>query len=159
MGLLEGLVNAEVAEKIQNTPLIEAVKEDKCGWKFERNGLYSVKSAYRFCLSANPNREQLGISGRWNFIWRIQVPPKIKNLLWRVCRNCLPTRVANVNRSMAENAFTLLQVLSTYQQATFACMLWSIWKQRNDAIWRNDVTTRTAVCERAIALLNGWRNA
>jgi hypothetical protein len=27
--------------------LIEAVKDKKCGWKFEHNGLYYVKSAYR----------------------------------------------------------------------------------------------------------------
>jgi hypothetical protein len=38
-------------------------------------------------------------------------------------------QVVNVNRSMVENVFTLLQVLSTDQLATFACILWSIWKQ------------------------------
>jgi len=31
--------------------------------------------------------------GSWNNIWRLKVPPKVKNLLWRMCRGCLPTRV------------------------------------------------------------------
>lgn len=31
--------------------------------------------------------------GNWNDIWRLKVPPKVKNLLWRMCRGCLPTRV------------------------------------------------------------------
>jgi hypothetical protein len=26
-------------------------------------------------------------------IWRLKVPPKVKNLVWRMCRGCLPTRI------------------------------------------------------------------
>ena len=33
------------------------------------------------------------LPGNWNDIWRLKVPPKVKNLLWRMCRGCLPTRV------------------------------------------------------------------
>ena len=29
----------------------------------------------------------------WNDIWRLKVPPKVKNLLWRMYRGCLPTRL------------------------------------------------------------------
>jgi hypothetical protein len=25
-------------------------------------------------------------------IWKLKVPPRTKSLLWRICRNCLPTR-------------------------------------------------------------------
>jgi len=31
--------------------------------------------------------------GYWSGIWRLKVPQKINNLLWRMCRGCLPTRV------------------------------------------------------------------
>jgi hypothetical protein len=31
--------------------------------------------------------------GFWSVIWRLKVPPKVKNLIWRMCRGCLPTRV------------------------------------------------------------------
>jgi hypothetical protein len=30
--------------------------------------------------------------GFWQGIWRLKVPPKIKNLMWRMCRNVIPTR-------------------------------------------------------------------
>jgi len=31
--------------------------------------------------------------GNWNDIWRLKVPLKVKNLFWRMCRGCLPTRI------------------------------------------------------------------
>lgn len=29
--------------------------------------------------------------GFWNGIWKLKAPPKVKNLIWRICRGCLPT--------------------------------------------------------------------
>ena len=29
--------------------------------------------------------------GYWQGIWRLKVPPKIKNLVWRICRDVVPT--------------------------------------------------------------------
>jgi hypothetical protein len=29
----------------------------------------------------------------WSSIWKLKVPPKIRNLIWRMCRGCLPTRM------------------------------------------------------------------
>lgn len=31
-------------------------------------------------------------NGNWKRLWRIRVPPKVRNFLWRVAHNCLPTR-------------------------------------------------------------------
>ena len=62
-------------------------------WKAENNGLYSVKSAYRLCMEELVDVSLLRRPGYWSGIWRLKVPPKIKNLLWRMCRGCLPTRV------------------------------------------------------------------
>ncbi|PNX78298.1 ribonuclease H [Trifolium pratense] len=28
----------------------------------------------------------------WKHLWKVQAPPKTKHLLWRVCKDCLPTR-------------------------------------------------------------------
>ena len=33
----------------------------------------------------------------WNKIWRLRVPPKVQNFLWRACSDVLPTR-ANIAR-------------------------------------------------------------
>jgi hypothetical protein len=34
----------------------------------------------------------LRVNGCWNLIWVLQAPPKVKNILWRICRQCVPTR-------------------------------------------------------------------
>jgi len=31
--------------------------------------------------------------GDWSGIWRLKVPSKVKNLIWKMCRECLSTRV------------------------------------------------------------------
>jgi hypothetical protein len=28
----------------------------------------------------------------WKWLWKIQVPPKAKHLIWRICKGCLLTR-------------------------------------------------------------------
>jgi hypothetical protein len=28
---------------------------------------------------------------QWGKIWKIKTPPKAKHLLWRICKDCLPT--------------------------------------------------------------------
>ncbi|GAU34839.1 hypothetical protein TSUD_259190 [Trifolium subterraneum] len=29
----------------------------------------------------------------WNWIWKARAPPKAKHLMWRICKECVPTRV------------------------------------------------------------------
>ena len=36
----------------------------------------------------------------WKEIWQLKVPPKIKNFLWRACRNTLPTKQALMKRKI-----------------------------------------------------------
>ena len=43
--------STDIADKILHTPLISQVDEDKIIWKAERNGRYSMHSAYRLCVS------------------------------------------------------------------------------------------------------------
>jgi hypothetical protein len=207
-GLIRGLVNDDIADKILHTPLLESVQNDKITWQHEKNGLYTVKSAYRFCISTNPGRDQHRVEGKWHLIWQTQMPPKIKKFMWRICRNCLPTRARlhdrgvtcpincvlcdagdedsnhlffscqnsincwqqmglwssimqhrNLTISVKENVFNIMLQLNEDSRAVFACVMWSIWKQRNDVIWRNERVHRTVVCERANSLLTCWRNA
>ncbi|MCI18474.1 pentatricopeptide repeat-containing protein, partial [Trifolium medium] len=37
------------------------------------------------------NAEKRYVEEEWNSVWKAQVPPKVRNLIWRICRECLPT--------------------------------------------------------------------
>jgi hypothetical protein len=90
--LICSLFDAQTAQLILNTSLQPLVLEYKMIWKGEMSGKYSVKSAYRLCVNEIADNSHMHVNGRWNLIWKLKVPPKIKNFLWRVCRGCFPTR-------------------------------------------------------------------
>jgi hypothetical protein len=90
---IHSLFPVTVAENIINTPLFEEVKEDKLVWIHENNGNYTVKSGYRNYIKSKAVEGLSQVDGAWSSIWRVAAPPKIKHLLWRICRGCLPTRV------------------------------------------------------------------
>ncbi|GAU25475.1 hypothetical protein TSUD_71290 [Trifolium subterraneum] len=48
--LIQDLVDDNTATKILKTPLLESVQNDRIIWRYEKNGIYSVKSAYRYCI-------------------------------------------------------------------------------------------------------------
>jgi len=79
--------------KILQTPLLPSVRADAAVWRHEINGLYSVRSAYRDICNHHDTMLHHRVPRHWNTIWNLKLPPKIKNFLWRICRNCLLTRV------------------------------------------------------------------
>jgi hypothetical protein len=83
----------DIAEAILNTPLYEQVQNDRLIWKAERNSFYSVWSAYRLCVEELVDVSHLHRLGNWRDIWSLKIPLKVKHLVWRMCRGCLPTRV------------------------------------------------------------------
>jgi len=36
----------------------------------------------------------------WSSVWRLEPHPKVKNLIWRVCRGCLPMRARLLDRGV-----------------------------------------------------------
>ena len=85
--------DSNMAEQIYKTPLLPSVRQDTATWRFEKNGNYSVRSAYRDIINNDPDLNQHRVTGCWNSIWNLKLPPKVKNFMWRACRNCLPTSV------------------------------------------------------------------
>jgi ribonuclease HI len=90
--IIHTLFDQNIVDSILKTPLIQQVSSDRLVWKAEKNGNYSVKSAYRLCVEELIDTSHLKRPGYWSGIWRLQVPPKVKNLMWRICRGCFPTR-------------------------------------------------------------------
>lgn len=52
--------------------------------------LHTVTSGYNLAMLLKAERCQ--VSGDWGSIWRSQVAAKVRNLIWRIGRGCLPTR-------------------------------------------------------------------
>jgi len=86
---------------MQNTTLCHSaagythveIGKDTPTWKLEKNGIYSVRSAYKSIMENSLTVQQHKIDGNWNQLWRNKIPPRIKNFLWHVTRGCLPTRL------------------------------------------------------------------
>jgi len=55
--------------------------------------VYSMKSAYHLCVEDLIDMSHLQRPRYWYSIWNLKGPPKIKNLIWYICRGCLLTRV------------------------------------------------------------------
>ncbi|CAN6556372.1 unnamed protein product [Malus baccata var. baccata] len=92
-------------EAIEGTPIGDISRRDRLIWAATKNGRYTVKSGYRWLqsrsLSMRDHRLPLARSipdKLWNCIWKVDVPPKIRNFLWNSMHNILATK-ANLYKS------------------------------------------------------------
>ena len=103
--LVDGLFVEEDAEIIKRISLSQVATEDALFWPFTSNGIYSYKSGYRFLKeeAEQPAAFQpppLRDKQLWKNIWSMRVAQKIKNFVWRACRNALPTKKKLVRRTI-----------------------------------------------------------
>ncbi|GLU13484.1 hypothetical protein SLE2022_301180 [Rubroshorea leprosula] len=81
--------------------------EDSLVWHHDKYGNFSVKSAY--LLAYNPTPE-LGMHDTnrslntvdWKHLWKLKVPPKVRNFLWRAILNSLPSLDNLVKRGITQ---------------------------------------------------------
>ena len=131
---IDGLFVPDKAALIKKIPLSKHPTEDKLYWPWTQNGQYSCKSGYRF-LKSEANEEvaeamQDEDKKFWYSIWALQVPNKIKNFMWRACRDSLPTKV-NLRRRHIMDSSLCEQCLREEESPLHA--LWSC--RELDLIW------------------------
>lgn len=63
-----------------------------------------MKNAYRFLRESKEEGVDRSISVFWKSMWKLKVPPKVKDLLWRACSNCLPTKTILRSRHVSIDA-------------------------------------------------------
>ena len=103
--LIDGLFVEEDAELIKKIPLSRAATKDTLYWPYSTSGHYTCKSSYMFLkqeseMEASQQVPQIHDKQVWKKIWQLQLPPKVKNFLWRVCRNVLPTKQPLLKRKV-----------------------------------------------------------
>ncbi|KAK2405034.1 hypothetical protein P8452_10587 [Trifolium repens] len=95
--LIFNFFSKDEALKIVSTPLSISLPADKIQWHWEKDGLYYVRSAYHLLCSERenslPGPSSASDDSLWKEIWKAPLPNNIKNFMWRLARNILPTRV------------------------------------------------------------------
>ena len=56
--------------------------------------IFTVKSGYRVMMSNSSSTTLNYQLAFWNHIWSLQVPAKVRSLLWRASTSSLPTLLA-----------------------------------------------------------------
>ena len=98
--LLTQIFEVQDVEAILRTPLLNVDQQDTKIWDYTPNGVYSVKSAYKVIMNELVDNEHLAISSNWRLIWRVNVPPWVRNLMWRICEGNIPTRTTLNSRGV-----------------------------------------------------------
>ena len=89
-------------QDVLNIRLGDLQTQDRIYWKENKANRFSVRSAYLVALRLNQggvveNSRAHEDKRLWDKIWRLRIPPKVRNFLWRACSDVLPTR-ANIAR-------------------------------------------------------------
>ncbi|KAL0416468.1 UNVERIFIED_CONTAM: hypothetical protein Slati_3478700 [Sesamum latifolium] len=118
-------------------------------WRFERTGWFSIKRAYRHAVTmrdrsmASSSHSNLHLThGRgslWLMLWRVRVPPKVKLLMWRLCRETLPTmellarRAVDVDTICAVCGVGVESIRHIFWECSFARQVWAL----SNIAWRS----------------------
>ena len=127
--LIDGLFVEEDVELIKKIPLSRVEMEDTLYWPYSTSGHYTCKSSYMFLkqeskMEASPQVPPICDKQVWKGIWQLQVPPKIKNFLWRACRNALPTKQALMKRKIIADPICerCLSAVEETEHALWSCL-------------------------------------
>jgi hypothetical protein len=74
-------------------------EEDIIAWMAEKNGVFTVRSAYKLGLAETPMQTAMASASSapdghdivWKRIWRPKVPPKVKHFAWKAASEALAT--------------------------------------------------------------------
>ncbi|XP_060965604.1 uncharacterized protein LOC133034522 [Cannabis sativa] len=182
--LVLDLFNNRDAHLILSIPLSSSRVDDTWYWCLEKTGHFTVKSAYKSLQVRKETGSQPNSSPVCNGIWKLRVPPKVKDLLWRAASECLPTKtrlqsrqvqVDNLCPSCWEHASIdrdvqgvvsfagwLEKMFNRVDEATRISIVvtcWALWKTRNDLVWSNKSSTAANVTLLAQTTLANWSQA
>uniref|UniRef100_A0A2N9I6M1 CCHC-type domain-containing protein n=1 Tax=Fagus sylvatica TaxID=28930 RepID=A0A2N9I6M1_FAGSY len=84
------------AEIVKQIPLSFRRPADMLTWGETKKGEFTVKSAYRLLYQRSNSGVASASAGTikvfWDGVWSLQVQPKVRNFIWRACRNILPSK-------------------------------------------------------------------
>ncbi|KAH6784204.1 hypothetical protein C2S52_009163, partial [Perilla frutescens var. hirtella] len=101
--LIENIFSQDISKRILAIPLCQTSMEDCPFWRFNKNGIYSVKSGYWVMKGIKDAKKSIpSVSSLspnpWLWIWKLKIPPKIHIFLWRCMRGIIPSKAILLGR-------------------------------------------------------------
>nr|KYP76960.1 hypothetical protein KK1_021223 [Cajanus cajan] len=90
--LINRIFNQHDIDAIKDIPLLQLDEADTFMWNLNRKGSYSVKSAYYLIMESLLCNFISRVPGDWKKLWALPISHNMKILLWRLLRDCLPSR-------------------------------------------------------------------
>ena len=103
--LLQAFQQSDVT-RILNLPLCSRDVCDVQVWCPNKNGIFSVKTAYWLGRCGHDRSLHLGFRRTydiWKVVWQIQAPPKVRNFGWRCCSNMLSVKANLFAKRIVDN--------------------------------------------------------
>ena len=89
--LIQALYPPPFRNEILQIPLSRTGSaSDNLVWKHSISGEFQVKKAYELLLKDEADRNSIG-NHKWHLVWKVQVPLKNCNFVWRLLHDSLPT--------------------------------------------------------------------
>ncbi|KAL5802859.1 hypothetical protein ACOSQ4_031164 [Xanthoceras sorbifolium] len=135
-----------IKDSILEIPLSLGDCADSLIWHFDKSGEYSVKSGYRVAAQEKLSRSGSSSSPDskwWLALWNLNIPPKIKIFIWRVCNNAIPSLCNLCSRKIVvdpccsrcgdapESSAHALFWAKRAEFEEFCMILWGVWSDRN----------------------------
>ncbi|XP_075504621.1 uncharacterized protein LOC142542059 [Primulina tabacum] len=123
------------ADSILDLPLHNHNTDDIRYWKWGRDGQYSVKSGYLLeigCFDPHESQSGSGIEWWWKFIWKLNIPQKVRIFLWRACNDLLPNEGNLFMRHILSSVccgFCGNYTASTSHSLIFCPKVCGVWKE------------------------------
>ncbi|XP_075636927.1 uncharacterized protein LOC142609203 [Castanea sativa] len=95
--MIMGMFHSEDVEAIFRIPLSRRSVPDSILWLHNKNGKFSVKSAYKLARQIQLHGDRAETSSGcarkkiWPVLWKLKIPNKVKIFGWRACHDILPT--------------------------------------------------------------------
>lgn len=98
--LFSELLPAACLNKAATTIIYDDLNdEDTTGWVGESNGRFTVSSAYTIAANEGSSVE----ATKWNSIWKLKIPNRIKTYIWLVRHDKILTNSNRCRRGMSGN--------------------------------------------------------
>lgn len=84
-------------QRILSIPLSMKNRTNRWMWRCTPHGLFTVKTTYKLVVNKfsrmHDNRPMPSVDrNEWKRLWKKDVIPRVKLVMWKACQNALPTR-------------------------------------------------------------------